>query len=78
MAALFGLPKRDSGAHITRFGQAHSRHKGIIECVERQCWNRNALHVWFGRGAAPVILSVFEAMERGGEDIVKSIKVAGR
>ena len=77
MTSLTRLPKGDPGADIPSSGHARGGHKGIVEGIERQCWDCNPAHVRFCRGASPVILGVFEAMERRGEDVVKSVEVAG-
>ena len=76
MAALGGLPQSDVGADIGRSGQAPGRHKGVVQGVEGQGRQRDALHQRFGRGLAPVGVGVAKAVQRRGEHVVKIPKVA--
>ena len=59
-------------------GQAVCRDKRIVQGIHHQGGHLNELQMRLGRGTVPVVVGVFEAVQGGGEHIVKVIKGACR
>ena len=66
MAAVRGLPQGHTAAHIAGRGQAPGRNERVVQRIQRQGRYSNVCHVRLGRGAFPVIVGVFKAMQRRG------------
>jgi hypothetical protein len=77
VSAVPGLPKLDVGADVCGCGQAVGGYEGVVLCVEQQGGYGDAAEVGFGGGLGPIVGSVFEAVQRGGEDVVEFVEVLG-
>ena len=76
MAAMLGLPERDVFADLAGLRQAAGGHEGVILGVQGEGGDLYVGHSRLGRCPRPVVFSVFEAVQRRGENIVKLIQIA--
>nr|DAM68413.1 MAG TPA: protein of unknown function (DUF5370) [Caudoviricetes sp.] len=71
VSAVFGLQKRDGRRHFIRIRQGFGRQEGVVDGVEQQQRNGYRFEPRFARGAAVIVETVGEAVQRRGKRIVE-------
>ena len=76
MSAIGRLPQRHVRPHLMLGRQAGGRHEWVVQRVQRQSGNADAVQVGLGRCTGVVVVGVAETMQRRGEDVVELVEVA--
>ena len=75
MPAVIGVAQGHAFTDLARSGQTVRRHNRVIGGIQNQGRHGNTAHELFGRRFLPVVLGIFEPMQRCGEVIVHVEKI---